>query len=157
MVRWLHVYLLCCLPALIGCPLPDDETLVERRIRGMVKAAQNRDLDGIMSRVAETFEGPRGIDRSEVKRMLAGRLLSNRWVRVFERDLQVTVNGDAAEARLRAVLAQGNKAERLQDILPTDASYATFNIKLSKQDGIWWVVASDYKKEALTIDSLSKP
>lgn len=142
-----------------ACTLPDDRTLIERIIRSSVDAAKDRDVSGMLARVADDFEGPRRIRKNELKRMLLGRLLKDQWLRIFERSLTVDieVEGEAATAELRVVLARGNKVTQLEDLVPTDASSLRINLKLARRERRWWIVGADYREEPLTLDALRRP
>ncbi len=142
---------------LFGCPSLDDRTSIERIIRSAIDAAKARKPNDMLQRVSEDFKGPNGADRRQIKRMLVGRLIGDRWLRVFERSLEVTVDGDQAQAVLRVVLAQGNKIREAKDLVPTDASAARFDLVMNKRDGRWWIVGADYTPEELSLDGIGLP
>ena len=134
---------------LIGCPTPDDETLIQRIIRSAIAAANDRKPSDVLARVADEFQGPQGMSRGDVQRMLLGRLLQDRWLRVFERSLTVEAKGTTATARLDVVLAQGKAVARLEDLLPTDASVGRFDLILEKRGTSWWIVGASYTRTKL--------
>ena len=128
----------------------DDETVIKGHIRDALEATQAKRPSDILERVAENFKTRRGLKRAEIKRILVGRLLRDQWVRVFERSLDVTVEGEKATVVLRTLVAQGDKIERIEDLVPTDADALRFDIKLEKRTDGWWIVEADYRQDGLT-------
>ena len=60
------------------------------------------------------------------------------------RDIQVTVDGDEAEAQVKVILTGGEDPETIGDVVPASAGGYLIDIKLVNEDGDWMVVRATW-------------
>ncbi len=125
----------------------DDEAQIRALVRRAMEAANEKRVSGVVEDAAPEFRGPRGADLSESRRILLGFFMGRGWVRVFERRIEVTLlDGAAAKAEVEVVLAQGRPVEKLEDLLPTDATVLVFSLELVKRGGDWALTRAEYRQ-----------
>ena len=139
-------HLALALLALVACRAPSDEDLVRGAVQRAITAVNDKQPADVVKDAAPDLRGPSGSDLKEVRRVVTGYLLTQGWVRAFERKLAVTVAEGAATAHvdLEVVLARGNKVERLEDVVPTQATVLDMDLELEKRDGAWRFVEAAY-------------
>lgn len=120
------------------------EQIVRGQIDAAVAAARGKDVGDVFRDVADDFDGPRGADRRESKRMVAAQLLRPGWVSVFAPRVDVSPPEDGAvRATVELVVARGRPVERLEDVLPTNADRFTLRTTSRQVDGAWRFVAGE--------------
>lgn len=122
------------------------EDAVRATIRRAIEAANDRNASKTLSDASQTFKGPRGADVRECRRILLGFFLQQGWIKVFERALTVEVDGNTAHATLDVIMAQGNPVERIEDIVPKQATELIFSLDLALEAGKWTFVRADYAR-----------
>ena len=142
--------LLLSLLSSIGCKRAlSDEEQVRAVIRKAVSAANDKEAAGVVEDTAPGFKGPGGADVAECRRILTGYFLQQGWLKVFERGLEVNVEGAKASAELDALVARGTPVESVEDILPKQASRLVFELQLEKNERGWAFSRASYRQRPL--------
>lgn len=143
----LHLVLALSVAAPAACRDPSDEDQIRGAVRRAITAVNDKKPGDVVEDAAPDFRGPSGSDLKEVRRIITGYLLTKGWVRAFERKLDVTVAEGAATAHvdLELVVTRGNKVERIEDVVPTQATVMDMDLELEKRDGVWRFVKAVYK------------
>jgi hypothetical protein len=127
-----------------ACKTQTDEDRVRAVVKEAIEAANARSPSGVVREAIDDFRGPHDAKRDEVKRILAGWFLGAGWVHVFERDLEVTIDGDKAKAKLDAILARGPEVKKIEDVMPTNAASVVFDLDLVRTPNGWRFAHADY-------------
>jgi hypothetical protein len=124
-----------------ACKKPVSE---EDRIKAMINEtadlAEAKDIKGVLEHISKDYKDPEGNDRNAVKGLLFVYFQQYEKVGLFVRDIQVTVEGDEAEARVKVILTGGEDPETIGDVVPASAGGYLIDIKLVNEDGEWMVV-----------------
>jgi hypothetical protein len=126
-----------------------EEERVRAVVRKAVAAGNEKDSGGVVEDAAPGFVGPRGMPVDDCRRILLGYFMREGWIRAFEKDISVTIDGDKATAVLDAILARGNEVKKLEDVIPTNAQRFVFTLELTKIDGDWKFTRADYVQKGL--------
>jgi hypothetical protein len=123
----------------LGCAKPADP--VQATIDAVVKAANARDADALMARVAPDFEAADGTGRNEIEARLKGYFQAYEILHVQVSKVQIERGEAAARVRLRAEMTgQPRSVDGLSGLLPSAAKY-DFDLRLVR-DGKEWKLAS---------------
>jgi hypothetical protein len=124
-----------------ACKKPVSE---EDRIKAMINEtadlAEAKDIKGVLEHISKDYKDPEGNDRNAVKGLLFVYFQQYEKVGLFVRDIQVTVEGDEAEARVKVILTGGEDPETIGDVVPASAGGYLIDLKLVNEDGEWMVV-----------------
>lgn len=124
-----------------ACKKPVSE---EDRIKAMINEtadlAEVKDIKGILENVSEGYKDPEGNNRDALKVILFVYFQGYEKVGVFVRDIQVTVEGDEAQAQVKVILTGGEDPETIGDVVPASAGGYLIDIKLVNEAGEWMVV-----------------
>lgn len=128
-----------------GCRDKSDDELIRDAVHRALTAVNEKKPGAVVEDAAADFKGPRSANLQEVRRIITGYLLTQGWVRAFERKLEVAVDGGSAHVDLEVVVTKGNKVERLEDVIPTQASVLDMDLDLEKREAEWRFTVGDYK------------
>ncbi len=124
-----------------ACKKPVSE---EDRIKAMINEtadlAEAKDIKGVLEHISKDYKDPEGNDRNAVKGLLFVYFQQYEKVGLFVRDIQVTVEGDEAQAQVKVILTGGEDPETIGDVVPASAGGYLIDIKLVNEDGEWMVV-----------------
>lgn len=111
---------------------------VRRQVIQAARAAEEKDLSTIMDQVSERFRLDSGADRTDLKRLLAARLLPEKWIRVFLVDLAVTEADGGVEVKAKLIFGN-SRATTLEELAATSAlqGYAIDAHYAKEADGHW--------------------
>lgn len=102
------VLALCAVMAgIAGCRHAEPEAQLRGQIQALQEAIEQRDTGEVMSQVAQDFAGPGGMDREALRNLVRLRFLGSTRVGTTLGPLAVTLQGDHATVRCRAVLTGG--------------------------------------------------
>jgi hypothetical protein len=139
---------------------PTDEALIRALFADAAAAAEAGRVSDAVAGLSERFQGS-GLDRAGAKRLVAGLVLRRQWVAVKVAGARVTIEGDAATARVDAVLATGGAGKALADLLPAEATAHRFDCRLEREAEGWRVVTATWQAvplgEALAGDAGAAP
>jgi hypothetical protein len=127
-----------------GCRKDSDEDQVRAVIRKALTAANEKSAGGVVADAANGFKGPQNSDINECRRILVGYFMQQGWLHAFEKDLQITVDGANAKAKLECVLAKGRAVQKIEDVIPTDATVLEFDFDLAKLGDGWKFTRATY-------------
>ena len=136
-VRWL-LAVLSLSACSLSCAKPADP--VRATIDAVVKAANARDAEALLSRVATEFEAADGSNRAEVEARLKGYFAAYEILHVQVSNVQIERGDKAARVRLRAEMTgQPRSIGGFGGMLPSAAKY-DFDLRLVL-DGKEWKLA----------------
>jgi hypothetical protein len=119
---------------------------VKRQILQASRAAEQKDLGTIMDQVSPRFRMDRGgLDRDDVKRLLAGRLLTQKWIKVFVVQLSAEEASGGVDADLKLIF--GNSPAQTLRELAARSSLEAWEIQAhyEKEEGDWRAVSASVK------------
>ncbi|MBI5886196.1 MAG: hypothetical protein HZB85_06400 [Deltaproteobacteria bacterium] len=144
------IILVLCAGIVAACSKPKtDVDFVKDAITQAAKAAEDKDVAGVMKHISKDFRTDDGGDRNTVKGILVGQLLNEGSISIFIREMDVEVTGDKAAAHLRLVMTRGAPVKSLADV-PRDAADAyRFEMIFRKEDGSWRAVTAAWERIGL--------
>ncbi len=136
------------LVALVFCPACKKPLSEEDRIKAVINdtadRAKEKDIKGILEHVSKDYRDPEGNDRNALKGILFVYFQGYEKVGVFVRDIQVTVNGDEAEAQVKVILTGGQDPDTMGNVVPKSGGGYLVDLKLAKEGGDWMVVRASW-------------
>lgn len=127
---------------------PSPEELIEQKVVQMAAYAEKRDLGAITENISEDFRGTRPVlSRDELKGLLAAQILRGNWVRVFIRDMEVTVTSPT-EAAFRGKFIFGRSEADTLETLVAQSQIQAYQIDAAlrkEADGEWRFVSGGYR------------
>ncbi len=129
----------------LAWPDPSDEDQVRQAIRDVAEGARNGDLGACIKPVSRDYVGDDGLTRDEVKGFLFREFRRRGSITVLLGDIDVLIDGDAATAQFKAVLADGIDVASF-DLVPADADSFQFTVELRREDGGWKITGSRYTR-----------
>jgi hypothetical protein len=136
-------------------PPPTDEELVRTLYDQAVKAAEERRVSDAVAGLSERFSG-QGLDKRDVKQLVAAHTLRGSWLVVRIAGLRVEVTGDRARAVLDLVASRAGAGKALADLLPADGSAWRIDGRLEREPEGWRIVTATWAEESLA-DALTGP
>jgi len=131
-------FALVLLALTLGCGKPADP--VRATIDAVVKAANARDAEALLARVASDFEAADGTGRSEVEARLKGYFAAYEVLHVQASNVQIERGDKAARVRMRVEMnGQPRTIGGIAVLLPSAAKY-DFDLRLVL-DGKDWKLA----------------
>lgn len=116
---------------------------VRRQVIQATRAAEEKDLGTLLDQVSPRFRMADGVDRDDLKRLLAAKLLPQRWIRVFLVDLSsVEANGGV---EVSAKIIFGNSPAKSVQELAAHSSLEAYAIDARYErepDGEWRAVSA---------------
>jgi hypothetical protein len=125
-----------------GCHTDTEQDKVKKVVHMVQRAAENKDIKQVLSRLSKTYKDPQGNDYDGVKDLLLNYFFRHAKVSVFITDLEVRVDGSVASAGFQAVLSDRNKMELAGDILPEALGAYNFDVTLTLESGEWQIVSA---------------
>jgi hypothetical protein len=148
----LAVLLLVALAALVSVRLlrkpPSDEEQIRTLLSDAARAAEEKRIGDAVRDVSERFHGE-GLDRREVKQLVAAHVLRGTWVSVTIAGTKIDIRGDLARAAADVVLSRSGKGTPLAELLPVQASVHRFLLDLAREEGKWKVVGARWRPVTL--------
>lgn len=127
---------------------PSDEALILALFEDGARAAEARKPADAVAGVSEAFRG-NGLDKRELKQLIAGYALRGAWVAVKVAGTRVAVDGDAATADLGLVLSRGGQGGAVADLLPEQGSAFRVETRLAREPDGWRVVRASWRQVSL--------
>jgi hypothetical protein len=128
----ISVLLVVCL---LACAKKTDP--IRETIDAVVKAANARDADALMARLAPEFEAADGSSRLDIEMRLKRDFAAYETLHVSVSDVQIEKGQGAALVRMRAQMSgQPRKVGGLDGLLPSDAKY-DFELRLVNDGEAW--------------------
>lgn len=136
-------------------PPPSDEQLIRSLFEEAVLAAEERRVSDAVAGLSERFSG-QGLNRRELKQLVAAQTLGGRWLVVRVAGLRVDVTGDGARAVLDLVASRAGAGKAVADLLPADGNAWRVDCRLEREPEGWRVVGASWVAESLA-DALAGP
>ncbi|UCD83474.1 MAG: hypothetical protein JSU92_09190 [Deltaproteobacteria bacterium] len=129
-----------------GCskPPPTEEGVIRGIIDEVAEKASAKDIMAIKKHISKSYRDRRGNDYQAI----SGILLYHFWAEktsVYLTEVEVSVEGEEANAVVKAILTRGKEFKSLKDLIPDAASYYQFDVVFRKEDGKWLVRSGDWK------------
>ncbi|MHB8872152.1 MAG: hypothetical protein ACYC8T_00550 [Myxococcaceae bacterium] len=127
---------------------PPPQELITRNIVKMVRAAEDREVSGVMEYVSASFRSDEGWTREEAKAVVAQQVLSRTWVRIFTTGLDVSVTSESTASMKGKFIFGRSDAQKL-DELAKESVLSAYEIegRLEKeQDGVWRFVWARHRQ-----------
>src|SRR6266702_3567563 len=117
----LALLLLAALGVLVSVRLlrkpPSDEEQIRTLLVDAARAAEEKRIGDAVRDVSERFHGE-GLDRREVKQLVAAHVLRGTWVSVTITGTKIDVRGELARAASDVVLSRSGKGTPLAELVP---------------------------------------
>lgn len=125
----------------------DPEAQIRKLIAEVVAGAEARDVGPLSDAMAESFRGPQGAKKQEVKQIVAFQVLRNQEnVAIFNPSLEVKLLGPESAEIEGTFLFARSKAKSAAELQPEMvASAYRITATLDKQDGEWKFVSATYQ------------
>lgn len=137
---------LSLLAALPSCARrASEEELVKETLAKVARAAEEKDMAGVMRAISRKYADDSGNDYNAVKGIVFYEVMKPGRVRIFIRKDDVEVKQGTALAQVRAIITSGGAAEGIKDIVPENADGFLFSIVLKKEDGAWKAVSARWE------------
>jgi hypothetical protein len=130
-------------------PPPDDAALVRAVFADAARAAEERRVGDAVAGVSERFSGG-GMNRGEVKQLVAFHVLRGEWVSVSVAGARVRVEGDRARANVDALLLRGGaRGKPLAALVDGEARAYRFGCRLEREAEGWKIVEASWRALAI--------
>jgi hypothetical protein len=136
-------------------PPPTDEELIRNLYDEAVKAAEERRVSDAVVGLSERFTG-QGLDKRDVKQLVAAHTLRGNWLVVRVAGLRVEVAGERARAVLDLVASRAGAGKALADLLPAEGNAWRIDCRLEREPGGWRIVGASWVEESLA-EALAGP
>ena len=115
---------------------------IERRVRELAHAAEERDLGDLTDGVSERFRSKQGWGKTEAKRVLAAQVLRGEWLRVFVADLDAQEQSPTRGSFRAKLLFARSEAQSLEGLARESVTSAWLleGVFEREDDGTWRVV-----------------
>ncbi|MDY7225410.1 hypothetical protein [Hyalangium rubrum] len=127
---------------------PPVQEAITRKIIEMTRAAEAKDVSGVMEGVSDRFKGGQGWGKDQVKGVMVAQVLRGQWVRIFHTGLEVTeVSPTQGDFTVKFIFAR-SEAEQFEQLAQESVLNAwvvegTFE---KEQDGEWRVVQARHRR-----------
>jgi hypothetical protein len=150
--RWIGVGMAAAAAVLVLLLWPKreetSEELIQRKVLQMAAFAEEKNLGAIMEHISADFRGTQMVgSREELKQLLAVQILGGQWVRVFVRDMEVTITSPT-EAAFRGKFIFGRSAAESLERLVAESRIQAYQVdaQLRKEaDGEWRFYSGGYR------------
>jgi hypothetical protein len=121
---------------------------IERRVRELVHAAEERDLGDLTDGVSERFRSKQGWGKAEAKRVLAAQVLRGEWLRIFVADLDAQEESPTRGTFSAKLLFARSEAQSLEGLAreSVTSAYLMEGAFEREEDGTWRVVEVGYRQ-----------
>ncbi len=127
---------------------PPVQEAITRKIIQMTRAAEQKDVSGVMEGVSERFKSGQGWGKDQVKGVMVAQVLRGQWLRIFHTDLEVTeVSPTQGDFSVRFIFARSD-AQQL-DQVGQDSVLNAWEVEGTfekEQDGEWRVVVAKNRR-----------
>ncbi|NTX04214.1 MULTISPECIES: hypothetical protein [Myxococcus] len=120
---------------------------ITRQVITMTRAAEQKDISGVMEGVSERFKTDGGWDNRQVRGVLTGQVLRGQWVRIFTTNLEVhEVSPTQGDFQARFIFGR-SQAENLKDLAADSVlnAYLIEGTFEKETDGEWRIVRAKYR------------
>ncbi len=126
---------------------PPVQEAITRKIIEMTRAAEQKDVSGVMEGVSERFKSGQGWGKDQLKGVMVAQVLRGQWLRIFHTDLEVTeVSPTQGDFSVRFIFARSD-AQQIEQ-LGQDAVLNAWLVEGTfekEADGEWRVVRASHR------------
>lgn len=132
-------------------PPVSDQELIEHKVIQMMDAVRRKDVAAITENISEKFHGASSAQmasKQDLKQLLAGQLISGRWVRAFMHSRDVHVTSPTTATFEGKFIFTDSPTDNPKDI-PSQGRIDSYEVdgQLEKEsDGEWRFVTGDYRQ-----------
>jgi ketosteroid isomerase-like protein len=154
--RWSGIAAVAVVAALVGVLVlvvgsrrehPPEE-LIQHKVVQMAANAEKKDLSAIMKEISADFRGTRpALTREELRAVLAAQILGGNWLRVFIREMEVTVTSPT-DAAFRGKFIFGRSQADTLEKLASESRIQAYQVDATlrkEDDGEWRFVSGGYR------------
>ena len=88
---------------------PPVQEAITRKIIEMTRAAEEKNVSGVMDGVSERFKSGQGWGKDQLKGVMVAQVLRGQWLRIFHTDLEVTeVSPTQGDFSVRFIFARSD-------------------------------------------------
>ena len=135
--------------ALSSCAGPGEEARVRASVAEMMRAAEKRDADAVMSRVASDFADFEGRDRAAAERLIRSYFERFRGIVIHGLGSEVEISSADAEAAVRLDVVLTNAAAEVFKRLAASIALYRFRLELRKEGKEWLVAYAAWEEIGL--------
>ncbi len=123
-----------------------EEDRIREIVQDVAESARVKDLKGIMKHVSRDYNDESGNDYKGLKGMIFYQFFRTEKVGVFVRGVEVEVQGEKALVDAKLFLVRGREIEKVEDIIPEEASGYRFSVVFRKEDGEWKALSANWDR-----------
>ncbi len=150
MKRVVTIYLVVAYAiVMFGCSRQTEEGQVKKVIADIQAAGEEKDVKTIRQNLSMSYRDPQGFDYQGIHGLLVGYFFRYPKIKVYIRDLEVSVLNTQADAVFQAVLTSAENAGSLTDVIPQLLGVWNFDVTLKKEDSDWKVTSARWQEASL--------
>lgn len=132
--------------ALASCAAPGEEARVRESVADVVRAAEKRDLTGVMSRAAPDYADFEGRDRAAAERLVRSYFERYRWIviRGLGSEVEIRPSGSEAVVRLDVALTSA-AAEIFKRLAESSLALYRFRFELRREEERWFIAYAEWR------------
>ncbi len=130
-------------PLFIACSKDTEENKVKKVITGVQRAAEEEKINAVLDHISKNYRDPQGNDYNAIKGILALNLFRHQKVSIYIPNIDVAVDGPAAQVVFQAVMTGRDTGG---NILPDALGAYNFEVHLSKEDGTWKITSAKWER-----------
>ena len=123
-----------------------EEDRVKVVIGDVVKAAGDKDLDGVKRHISKRYRDPAGNDYEALKGIVLFYFMQPEGISLFTRRQRVEVKGDKAIVTLNAVISRGQKVKSIKDLVPAESGGFVFDLTFEREGGKWLLTSATWRQ-----------
>jgi ketosteroid isomerase-like protein len=128
----------------LGCHKETDQDRIKKVIHTIQKAAEEKDVKKIISKLATTYSDPQGFNRDTIKGLLLGYFFQHPTISATITDIEISVRDTVAKAVFQAILTGGVKNGSPADLIPDALGIYAFVVELRKEPDGWLVTSATW-------------
>jgi hypothetical protein len=121
-----------------------DEEIIFTIIADAAESAREKDIKGVLEHVSLSYKDEEGNDRDGMKGLLFYYFRSYERVGIFVRDVEISVEGDRADASVKVIFTGGEDIDEVGDVIPSSGSGYLLDLKLRREDDTWMVIRAGW-------------
>lgn len=127
-----------------ACNKDSEEENVRKVILSVQKAAEGKDLKGMLSHIAKIYRDRQGNDYDGIKNLILFYFFRHQKISVLLPDIAVTVDASSATADFEAILS--SRAGSSGTVLPEALGAYRFQVSLIKDQKEWKIVSAAWQR-----------
>jgi hypothetical protein len=132
--------------ALISCSKETEESKIKKVITEIQAAGEEKEVKKIMTHISKTYSDPRGYNYEGIRGLLLGYFFRYPKISAYITNLEISVEGEEAQAGFEALLTSGVKTGSISDVIPESLGVWFFDVTLKKESGDWKVTSAKWEE-----------